>query len=279
MNENRKIYDDSFHFFKHLIIFLLLIQTNLLLNPRYKHILFSELNQIILKVKGSGNILVINLGYNDKPSSYFLNNDSTPKTINGSSIELSKTENEVTLIFTNPVSTCYSMFKGCSQIIEIDFSNFDSSNVRNIDRMFYDCTSLKSIKFGNFQTSNLNIMEYVFYNCPSLEALDLSSFDTSKVTDFHYMFYGCSSLKYLDLSNFNTSSCICTYDMFNGCTSITSINLSSFDTSKVTLMCNMFYDCKNLVSLDLSSFDNFSNLNNLKFLLNKYLIALIDSKY
>ena len=45
------------------------------------------------------------------------------------------------------------MFKGCSDIIEIDFYNFISSNIQNIDNMFDGCTSLKSINFGNFQTS------------------------------------------------------------------------------------------------------------------------------
>ena len=146
MNENRKIYDDSFHFFKQLIILLLFIQTYLLLNPRYKYILFSELNQIILKIKGNGNISIINSNYNFKPSSYYLNEDSNPKTFTNSSIELINIENEVKLIFSNFINTCNSMFKGCSQIIEIDLSNFDSSNVKSINYIFYECTSLKSIK-------------------------------------------------------------------------------------------------------------------------------------
>ena len=259
MSRNDKIYYHLFHLntyiFKSIISLLIIIQVNSILKSRCKHILFLERNQILLKIKERGKISIINSGFSPKPSSYYLKDDQNPKTLNGSTIDFTNSQNEVTLIFTRTITTCNSMFKGCSKITEIDLSNFNSNNVGNIDYMFDGCTSLKSIKFGNFKTSRLNIMEYVFRDCHSLETLDLSSFDTSQVTDFHYMFSGCSSLKYLDLSNFKTSSCICTFYMFDGCTSITSINLLSFDTSKVTFMDHMFYNCKNLVSLDLSSFD------------------------
>ena len=278
MSRKLKIYYDLFHLNIYLFIcfvsLLCIIPVNPILKSKYKHIFFLESNQILLKVKESGIISIINSGFSTKPSSYYLKDDPNPKAITSSSIEFTNSQNEVTLIFASSLTTCNSMFQGCSLITEIDLSNFDSNNVGNIDYMFYGCTSLKSIKFGNFKTSKLKIMEYVFQNCLSLEILDLSSFDTSKVTDFHYMFYNCSSLKYLDLSNFDTSSCICTFYMFAECTSLTSINLSSFDTSKVTLMYNMFYNCKNLVSLDLSSFDTtlvtqmqnmFYGCENLKF--------------
>ena len=258
MNSHHKIYNKNYlkiFVFKQIIIMLYLNIIKPFPNLRNKFFLFSELNQILLKVKGSGMVNIFNPDFNFKPSSYYLNNDTNPKAINNASIELVDSENEVKLIFTNIVTSCKSMFRGCTNIIEIDLSNFISSNIENIDYMFYGCTSLKNIIFGKFETSKLNIMEYVFQQCSSLETLNLSSFDTSKVTDFHYMFAGCNSLKYLDLSNFNTSSCICTIFMFSDCISITSLNLSSFDTSKVTLMFNMFYNCKNLISLDLSSFD------------------------
>ena len=262
MNTNYRIYYNLFHvntyFFICFISLLFIIPVNPILKSRYKHILFSKLNQISLKVKGNGITSIINPNYNPEPSSYYLNYDSSLIVKTNFSIYLSNTEKEVKLMFTSPVKTCYSMFYGCSKIIEIDLSNFDSSNLEYINQMFDGCTSLKIIKFGDFKTSKVHNMVNVFYNCESLETLDLSSFDTSKVHDFHYMFYNCRSLKYLDLSNFNTSSCGCTHNMFEGCTSITSINLSSFDTSKVYYMNHMFYDCKNLISLDLSSFYTFS---------------------
>ena len=224
-------------------------------NSKYNHLISFKDNEIRLKVKGIGSYPILYSSFSYNPTTIYLN--EAPITSN-KIINLNNSINYVRLIFSSALPTCKSMFRGCSQIIEIDLTDFISSNVGNIDYMFYGCTSLKSIKFGNFQTSKLDIMEYVFQNCESLETLNLSSFDTSSVTDFHYMFAGCKSLKYLDLSNFRTSSCICTFYMFTNCTSLTSINLTSFDTSKVTLMYNMFYNCKSLTSLDLSSFDTSS---------------------
>jgi len=216
-------------------------------------------NIIILKVKVPGKIKIINPNYSFKPFSYFLGMSLIPITFKDPEIELTKSENQITLKFDGDITSCNSMFKGCFDITEIDLSYFKSSNVNNIDSMFDGCKSLNNIKFGNFQTSKLTSMNYVFQNCNSLQYLDLSRFNTSLVTHFHHLFFGCESLKYMDLSHFDTSSLQCIYNMFNGCTSITSINLSGFNTSKATLMYYVFTNCKNLISLDLSSFEFNSN--------------------
>ena len=217
--------------FKYIILLLYLNSIQPFPNKRNKFFLFSELNQIFLKVKGTGMVNIFNPNYNFIPSSYYLNDDINPRAINNGTIELQDYENKIKLIFPDIVTNCASMFLGCSNILEVDLSNFISSNVQSIYSMFYGCTSLKIIKFGNFETSKINSMAYVFYNCSSLETLDLSSFDTSNVEYFHYMFYGCNSLKYLDLSNFNTSSCFCVGSMFENCFSISSLNLSNFKPS------------------------------------------------
>ena len=43
-------------------------------------------------------------------------------------------------------------------ITEIDFSNFDTSEVNGMTEMFSGCTSLTSINFENFNTSKVNDM-------------------------------------------------------------------------------------------------------------------------
>ena len=182
--------------FKQLILILTLIPVNKFLFSRYKLILFSHYNEILIKVNGTGKYSIINNDYPFKPGSYLLNDDPKPKEFLNSKIKFTKSENKVKLIFKNTIENCNSMFKGCSKITEIDLSNFKSSNKGNIDSMFRNCASLKKIVFGNFETSKLSNMNYIFYGCSSLETLDLSSFDTSKVTHFHYMFYNCNSLKY-----------------------------------------------------------------------------------
>ena len=174
--------------------------------------LFLNNNEIRLKIAGPGNYSLINPNFINRISSIYLDNNAIEIS---SSIDLPNSINNIKLSFSNSLTSCGNMFKSCSKIIEIDLSDFISTNVTNIDNMFDGCSSLKSINFGNFQTIKLKNMLFVFRNCVSLETLDLSSFDTSNVQHFHYMFHGCKSLKYLDLSNFKTTSCVCTNNMFN----------------------------------------------------------------
>ena len=48
------------------------------------------------------------------------------------------------------------MFNECPELISLDLSNFDSSNVTNISFMFNNCIKLKEIKgLNNFNTSNV----------------------------------------------------------------------------------------------------------------------------
>ena len=68
--------------------------------------------------------------------------------------------------------------------------------------MFYNCFSLTSLNLSNFNTSNVTDMEGMFYGCSSLTSLNLSNFNTSKVTNIYNMFDGCSSLEYINLKNF-----------------------------------------------------------------------------
>ena len=174
-----------------------------------KLILFLDDNKILLKVKGKGNDLVkiLSSDYNNyMPTSYYLNNRQDPIDFSGKSIALPDSINKVELIFGTNVQNCNSMFKGCSDILEIDLSNFTSSDVQDINSMFEDCTSLKNIKLGNFKTSQMNALEKVFYGCSSLGSLDLSDFNVSHITGFSHVFDGCNSLKYIDFTNFNPSS-------------------------------------------------------------------------
>jgi surface protein len=94
------------------------------------------------------------------------------------------------------------MFRGCSDITEIDFSNFNTSNVTIMQRMFFDCSSLTSLNLSNFNTSQVTRMNGMFYKCSSLTSLNLSNFNTSQVTEINNMFDGCINLEYINFQNF-----------------------------------------------------------------------------
>ena len=67
-----------------------------------------------------------------------------------------------------------NMFKGCSNITEINFIDFNTYGITEISSMFDGCISLTHLNLSNFNTCNVQIYDYMFLNCISLTSLDLS---------------------------------------------------------------------------------------------------------
>lgn len=78
--------------------------------------------------------------------------------------------------------------------LKVEFKNFDTSSVTNMETMFADCYGINSLNLSNFNTSAVTIMNSMFYSCDLLTSLDVSNLDTSAVTSMVNMFYGCSKL-------------------------------------------------------------------------------------
>ena len=123
---------------------------------------------------------------------------------------------------------------------------------RNSTSLFASMSNLKSINFKNFNTKYLQNMQTMFSGDTSLETLDLSSFDTSLISNIYGAFNNCSSLKSINFKNWSPS--ITTASMaFNKCSSLESLDLSGFDMSKVTNVNVMFYQMTKLKSINLST--------------------------
>ena len=58
--------------------------------------------------------------------------------------------------------------------------------------MFYRCLSLKELNLSNFNTDNVKNMTHIFFGCESLNALNLSNFKTNDPRDLCCMSTGCS---------------------------------------------------------------------------------------
>ena len=136
-----------------------------------------------------------------------------------------KTDNNITLVWTNPIGHTHCMFDGCKDIIDFDFSNLDSSKITHMGAMFRGCISLKSLNLSYFNTPLLTQTSNMFFGCTSLESLDLSNFKTSKLQNLINMFKHCLSLKALSLPNFNTELNLDTNCMFFMCSSLEYINI------------------------------------------------------
>ena len=171
------------------------------------------------------------------------------------------------------------MFNKNLELISVDLSNFDCSQVVTMAAMFDGCINLKSINLKNIITSSVVLIDRMFQNCRTLKYLDLSSFDTSSVTNMRSLFNNCTSLVSLDISSFNTMKVENMDCMFYNDESLISLDLSNFDISSLVSMKQTFYGCKSLVYINMKSFiektyvtanNLFSNeLNDLTYCINE----------
>ena len=199
-------------------------------------------------------ILFVNKGKNRYLSKYF---NFKPSSVifsesnycdNSSICDILEEKQAISLNFDNIViNSCENMFKGLSNIKQIDLSEFNSSQVISMAHMFEGCSNLISIIFEKMgsskviDTSKVKNMEYLFYGCSKLQNLNLYNFDTSSVTNMRYMFAFLFELIYLNI-NFNTSNVINMAYMFYHVSSLKLIHLIRFNTSQVKNMSNMFSD-------------------------------------
>ena len=270
-------------------------------------------NSITLKFKSTGLQRIISINFVNKPNKVFINdnetsfyseelNDTNYIIYSNYTIQINSINDIVKLVWDYSLTNCSYMFKGLTNLKNIDFSDFDFSFVNNMEQMFYNCSNLESINFNNGPNKiKVRSMSYMFYNCIKITSLNLTNFDTSLVTSMSYMlcnctslnnlilgefkntittnmkslFQSCVSLKSLDLKHFYTPKAEIMWDLFNNAKSLTSLDLSSFDTSMVTDMESMFDGCSKLKALNLSHFKTsncrwmnkmFRNCQNLKYL-------------
>lgn len=195
--------------------------------------------------------------------------------LDGDTIYVSPENDEVN-IFAN--ASCSYMFKA-TNLVSIDFSNFNTSNVIYMNEMFMDSSKLTTIDISNFNTSKVTDMGAMFHNCESFTSINILNFDTSNVQHTSHMFYNCNKLTTIDISNFNTPKLLNVNSMFALCPSLTTIiGLENFNTVNVTNMNYLFYSCDNLtgsitimnsnISQYLNMFTYCSILSSAKFTVN-----------
>ena len=167
---------------------------------------------------------------------------------------------KIKIIITIKMINCSYMFYECNKIINIDFSNFDTSNTTNMNSMFYGCNSLESLAgISKWNTNNVTDMSYMFSGCDSLESLpDISKWNTNNVNNFKCMFYDCNSLESLpDISKWNTNNVNNFKCMFYDCNSLESLpDISKWNINNATNLSYFFYGCNSIEKLpDISTWN------------------------
>ena len=142
-------------------------------------------------------------------------------------------------------------------IIQLDVSDWDVSNVTNMEQMFAACRKLTSLDCSRWKVDNVTRMNNMFHCCDVVESLYLSDWNVSKVTTMYYMFSACGKLSYLDVSgwNFGDNDTVSVKDMgsmFNSCSNLEYIDVANWNVSKVKDMSGTFVGCGALKSLDVS---------------------------
>lgn len=157
---------------------------------------------------------------------------------------------EVLIEFNNLLSSCNGMFRDCGSISKIEFLEFNTEEVTDMQNMFCGCSNLEILDLSKFITKNVSNMSGMFDNCLKIKEMNLSSFDTEQVKEMKYMFYECCQIEKLDLSSFSTKN-LCNMDyMFKGCSKIKELKISKFETKKVNNCWFMFYGCSQLDNID-----------------------------
>lgn len=169
-------------------------------------------------------------------------------------------------------STCSFMFVD-SNVPEIDLTEFDTTNVVDMDYMFLeanlgDCLSLVSSTITQANTPDRNIlilntegvttMSGMFKDC-KVKHLDLRNLRTNNVTDFSNMFCSCNDLIDLNVDGFDTSKAKDFHGMFQGCIKLTQLSVKHFNVGNVLHMSYLFSRCRSLKVIDLEGW-NFSQV-------------------
>ena len=126
---------------------------------------------------------------------------------------------------------------------QIDISEWDVSNVTDMDHMFLNCDEFNS-DLSKWDVSNVKYMGGMFENCHNFNS-DLSNWDVSSCTKMFDMFIYCERFN-SDISNWDVSNVTDIGFMFFGCKSF-NCNLNKWNTNKVVKDRNTFKYCETLI--------------------------------
>ena len=147
-------------FYFEIIIFLIKIALFNFVNKKY----INYYSEIHLFIKGSREQKLLNTSFTPEPSEVYVNGiktDSCKKIC-----YLEGEQSNITLRFENQFTSCYKMFDSRTNIIEVDLSDFDASNLSKADLMFYNCESLNYLNMRSFKLDNSTTKISMFYSVP-----------------------------------------------------------------------------------------------------------------
>lgn len=196
-------------------------------------------------------------------------------------------------------STCSFMFVDIN-VPKIDLTEFDTTNVVDMDYMFLEANLGDSLSLVSSTSTQINNTESSstkanlgdrfspgsstdtqitgtdqttltlntegvtsmsgMFKDCKVKHLDLRNLRTNNVTDFSNMFCSCNDLIDLNVDGFDTSNAEDFHGMFQGCIKLTQLNVKHFNVDNVLHMSCLFSKCLRLKVIDLESW-NFSQVS------------------
>ncbi|MBO1135540.1 BspA family leucine-rich repeat surface protein, partial [Enterococcus faecalis] len=155
------------------------------------------------------------------------------------------------------------LFKDCTSLETVDFSNMNIYFATSMESMFEGCTNLKEVRFRQAESSwQVSSMANMFANTPSLEYVNVAYWNTDNLRQTNGMFNG-SGISEVNLSNWNFNNVWSTTTMFSN----SSVKKVSFGTNEAPNLRNMHYmfsNTPNLETIDLNfSFASASTMKNM----------------
>ena len=130
--------------------------------------------------------------------------------------------------------TYLTMFKGCANLISVEASSVDATDVISMGYMFANCSTLTDCDISGFDGSACTYYYQMFYNCSGLLAVNPTGLVHAGTTEIGYMFSGCTGLTSLDVTGFITSSVSSMFAVFNNCSGVTDLDPSGFNFESAT---------------------------------------------
>ena len=109
----------------------------------------------------------------------------------------------IKLKWDKTLTNFYRLFSNISNILEVDFSYYDTSLVKNMSYMFDNCKDLIYVNLSNRDLSSVRSANNMFSNCFSLKRVDLTNVHLDKIPKRENIFKNCIHLNKKNNFNFN----------------------------------------------------------------------------
>jgi len=225
LKNGRVLFPFSKNSYKYLLILLFL-----LFSPQNSQTILYGNPNISLIIFGNEPIKVANPNSYIKPKKIYLTEtktELTPQSQYSISINNGKSENNITLEFSEDDINLSKLFEKLRQIRKVDLTHF-TNEIIDTSYMFSECNDLEGVIMGDIDTSEVTNMGGMF-QFTNLTSFNLSGINTHKVKSINNMFNSCNNLQYLILTKFKYNSLQSANKMLDGCQdSLIFLDISSY---------------------------------------------------